>query len=274
MLRARIAAITRDRGEPLFVLGNGPSLRGIDLQAFNDAVTIGMNAAYRYWERVGWYPTHYCCLDEEVLRSHHQAIKSLLDERRVRTAFLTARILDFHPELVDDPRCMFLDCFHRPWYERRGRRLGLPFVDHPAFRSDNPSMVTTGAYAARYAIFLGHRRLYLLGIDCNYEETIDEARPVGGTTLQMTSTPSRNPNYFFDDYQRAGDRFNVPNPEAHDHDLHLPAMKLLRRSVVENELGVEIRNCSARSRLDTEGVFPFNDLRDALGRADARVGPR
>ena len=153
--------------ETAFVLGNGPSLRGVDLERLSGVPTIGMNAAYRHWERVGWYPTHYCCLDDELIASHHEAIAALLRDGLVATAFVTARILDFQPALRDDDRCVLFEELHRLSFDDRGRALGLSFVDHDAFRSAEPWKVTTGAYAVRYAVYLGYRRLYLLGIDCS-----------------------------------------------------------------------------------------------------------
>src|SRR5690606_27264732 len=59
-------------------------------------------------------------------------------------------------------------------------------------------------------INLGYRDIYLLGIDLNYVEQIPEAK-VDGRALEITDTPQCNPNYFFDDYQQKGDRYNPPN---------------------------------------------------------------
>lgn len=251
-------------GPAAFVLGNGPSLRDVDLTRLTGVTTIGMNSAYRYWERIDWHPTHYCCLDDELVATHHKAIWSLVTEGLVRSAFLTAGILDFHPELAGDQRCLFLDSIHEYWHGQRGQQFGLPFIEHPAFQTSAPTKVTTGAYAVRYAIFLGHTKLYLLGIDCNYVEVIEGARSAGGTALEMVETPGANPNYFFDDYQQAGDRYNVPNPDVHGGNLHLQSVAAVRDDVITAGIPVEIRTCSAASRLTAEGVLPYEDLDRAL----------
>ncbi len=254
-------------GGTAFVLGNGPSLRDVELSELSRVATIGMNAAYRAWERIDWYPTHYCCLDEELIATHHEAIRSLIDEGRVETAFLTARMLDFHPDLARHERCFYLDSFRAGgrWKERR-KKYDLPYSEEEAFQSSAPSKLTTGAYAVRYAIFLGYHRLYLLGIDCNYVELLPAARKVGDIALEMSATPDSNPNYFFDDYQQAGDRYNIPNPEVHGGNLHLQALEAVRDDVAERRLPVEIRNCARKSKLNSAGVFPFEDVDRALGR--------
>jgi hypothetical protein len=271
-LGVRAAALHRAAGRShmmgtAFVLGNGPSLKGVDLGRFAAVATIGMNAAYREWERVGWYPRHYCCLDEELIVTHHDAISSLIEEERVSSAFLTAGILEFHPELADNDRCFFLDSFRKAgrWRERRNK-FGLPYSEEEAFVTSAPSKVTTGGYAVRYAIFLGYRKLYLLGIDCNYVELIPSARQIGEIALEMVDTPDENPNYFFDDYQQQGDRYNIPNPGAHGGNLHVQALEAVRDDVIERGLPVEIRNCARKSKLVSEGVFPFEDLDVALGK--------
>jgi len=228
--------------------------------------TIGMNAAYRAWERLGWYPDHYCCLDEELVTSHHEAIRDLVTNGTVASAFLTGRILDFQPELAGHDGCVFLDSYREGprWRERR-EKYGVPKLSDAAFETSYPSKLTTGAYAVRRVISLGHREIYLLGIDCNYVELLPDAKEVGGIALEMGATPAENPNYFFDDYQQKGDRYNVPNPEVHGGNLHLQALEAVRDDVHERALPVEIHNCSVRSKLAAEGTFPFEDLDRALG---------
>ncbi len=253
------------RWDKAFVLGNGPSLRSVDLKRFVGVPTVGMNAAYRYWEKIGWYPTHYCCLDEELASTHHEAIAQLLDKGLVETAFLTGRVLEFRPDLAGDERCLFLDQFLDSLHEARGRRFGLPFLRHPAFLSSAPSKLTTGAYAVRYAIYLGYRAIYLAGIDCNYVEMVDGAKRRDGIALEMVETPSSNPNYFFDDYQQAGDRYNLPNPSVHGGNLHLQALEAVRDDAVNRRLPVEIVNCAPQSQLSVDGVFPYESLDRALG---------
>lgn len=246
------------------VLGNGPSLKGVHLPDLAGITTIGMNAAYRFWDRIGWYPTHYCCLDDELIATHHQHICRLVREGLVETAFATGSLLELHPELIEDPRFVFLDSFQPYWHATRGEGLGLARVDHPAFTSSSPSKITTGAYAVRYAIWLGFRRIYLHGIDCKYVEVIDGADRSDGHALRMGQTPSNNPNYFFDDYQIKGDRYNVPNPPQHGGNLHLQALEAVRDDIVSGGIAVEVSNCSSSSALSEEGVFPFVSLDRAL----------
>lgn len=229
------AARARLLADRAVVLGNGPSLQAVKLHELTDITTIGMNAAYRYWDRIDWYPTHYCCLDEELVATHRERIRQLVLEGLVETAFVTARLLEFYPELKADDRFFFIDSLFvdsprpHPWRDR-GRALGLHAVAHPVFGTGAPDKVTTGAYAVRYAMFLGFRDVYLAGIDCRYTEGLDEAESAGDT---------------------AGGN------------LHLQALEAVRDDIVRNGLAVEVFNSSPESLLSESGVFPFWQLAKA-----------
>jgi hypothetical protein len=244
----------------IIVIGNGPSLRGFDFAALNKVDTLGMNAAYRYWDRINWYPTHYCCLDSELIATHHQAIKRLVEEGQVKTAFLDGRFLEFFPDASKDKRYVFLDQFLLYWYQKRGAEFGLPFIESSIFQSAQPSKVTTGSYSVRYAIYLGYQRVALLGIDLQYIEQIPEAENTEGIQLVMKKTPSRNPNYFFDDYQQAGDKFQIPNPKVHNFDLHPTSFESLRDDILLKNLDVEVINCNLKSELHARGILPYKPL--------------
>ena len=240
----------------LFVLGNGPSLRGFDFAKFAGVKTLGMNAAYRYWRRIDWRPTHYCCLDDALIDTHAYAIKELIDEGRIESFFLTARILSYHPELKSDSRIRYLDEFVRHWYRVRGQGFGLKFSPHIAFKTASQSLLTTGAYSVRYAAMLGYESIRLLGVDLDYRP-IESTSSLGGTRLIIDSTPAENPNYFFSDYQQAGDEFNVPNPAEHGRELHLHAFISLRDDFIANRLPVRISTATSSSKLFSEAILPF-----------------
>lgn len=249
----------------MVVLGNGPSLRGFDFERLSGVHSLGMNAAYRYWDRIGWYPTHYCCLDPELIATHHAEIARLVREEQVETAFLNGAFLDHHPDAAGDDRYVFLDQFNPHWFEKRGKAHGLIFHDAEAFLSDAPSKITTGSHAVRYAAWLGYERITILGIDLRYVEVIPEARAEGELRLVMTETPAANPNYFFDDYQQAGDTYQVPNPAVHDGNLHLQAFEALRGDYAKRSGAPWLTNSNPRSLLQEKGVLPFAPIDEVLG---------
>ena len=229
----------------LFLLGNGPSLRGFDFHRLNAVSTIGMNVAYRHWDRIKWYPTYYCCMDTTVILSHADQINRLIeesDQNGIQKFFLRQNILEQYPHLQARDDVFFLE---------------VEWQNNPLLQA---RYITTGAQSALWGAFLGYSQIYLLGIDLNYVERIAGAKLVleGEIVLVMEETPSHNPNYFFDDYQQIGDRFNIPNhnPEYPTHTLSWQEVKdFLHKS------DVMINNCNLHSNLV---VFPYLSLDDAL----------
>ncbi|MBE9102928.1 sulfotransferase domain-containing protein [Vacuolonema iberomarrocanum] len=250
----------------IVVIGNGPSLRGFDFTTLSNVDALGMNAAYRYWDRINWYPTHYCCLDVELIATHHEAIRRLVEENQVKTAFLNESFLEFFPDAGKDKRYVFLNQFSRKWCDEVGSKYGIVWQEGNAFKSSQPGKVTTGAYSVRYAIHLGYKDIGLIGIDLKYVEQIPEATLKGGIQLVMEKTPDHNPNYFFDDYQQAGDRFQVPNPEVHNFDLHPVSFEVLRDDIVLRDFNVSVVNCNTRSELHARGTFPYTAIEDFIHR--------
>ena len=70
----------RNNASVLFILGNGPSLRGFDFSQLDTYDSIGMNAAYRHWDDSGFYPTYYTCFDTVVQESHQNEIRRLREQ--------------------------------------------------------------------------------------------------------------------------------------------------------------------------------------------------
>jgi len=227
--------------ETVFVLGNGPSLRDFDFSRLDGFDTIGMNAAYRHWDRIGWYPSIYACMDTVVIRSHAHEIERLIRERRsngIRLFFLRREILELCPGLENEPTVVFFED-----------------VQHSSSLLDT-GMITTGSLSALFGGFLGYRQIGLLGIDCDYVEQLPQAQSAGGNELVITKTPEHNPNYFFDDYQQQGDAYNIPNVHPGFHSRSWKAaLGLLEQA------GVRIVNCNAESKLR---AIPMADLGEVL----------
>ncbi len=238
--RARLAAavarrLDRDGAEqPLIVLGNGPSLASFKFDHLRGRDAIGMNAAYRHWRKIGWHPRYFACLDDVVGLSHRTEIAEMIERADALgiDAFLLRDnlIAALAPALRKSMRVLNFDALN-------GR--GGVMDCHP---------ITTGSHAALFGALLGYTQLILLGVDCTYVETIPGAQAREGLVLELVETPKQNPNYYFEDYQRAGDRYNVPNPVPN---LHLDCWRAAGARLLGR--GVAVWNAGEMSRVD---VFP------------------
>ena len=61
----------------IYILGNGKSLKDFDFEFLKDKQTVGTCLAFRYWEKIDWYPNHYVCVDYNVLKSNIESIKDV-----------------------------------------------------------------------------------------------------------------------------------------------------------------------------------------------------
>jgi len=104
----------------------------------------------------------------------------------------------------------------------------------------------TGANCCQTALCLGFKKIILVGVDCNYVEVVKEAKVInqGGTDrLQMAETPDDNPNYFFSDYNRKGDKYNIPRTNV----FMEPAWEAFSKFAEKNK--IDVVNCSSNSKL-------------------------
>lgn len=253
----------------ILILGNGPSLKKEYFPSFKNLPCLGMNAAYRYWQRIGWYPEVYCCLDDQVVLSHADAIAGMIEGSLCKHFLLHPNFLERYPTFANASGVYYLPQLMKGQKNADlCLRYGLDHIPQDQFLSTMPSKLTTGSYALRFASFLGYRHLGLVGIDARYTEIINEAKTLEGIVLEIDKSPKNNPNYFFDDYQIAGDRYNIPNPTVHQGNLHLQAFKVLRDDIVKYNFDVEVQVCTPESELYEETVFPYLPLEDFI------TGPR
>lgn len=223
----KFEGINPDR--PAIILGNGPSLRGFEFSNLNPFHVFGMNAAYRYWDEINWYPDYYSCLDTVVGLSHAEEIGRLIetsDETGIKLFLLRDNLVQ-----------SLGDCRHKEKvinFDQLRENIGTLQVDP----------ITTGSHTAAWAAVLGYRFIYLLGVDCNYQEVVAGAAKKGGYELEIVED-SDNPNYFFDGYQRKGDAYNLPNPFK---DLHLRSWRAVAETLVDSE--ATIRNANLESKVD------------------------
>ncbi len=220
------------------IMGNGPSAKLIDFNKLSDGrfVTVGMNAAYRYWDKINFRPTHYICMDVVVLMSHADRVYELINEGRIKKFFLRDQIKERYPDLAQNKRILWFNDVHKK--------------DNPVFNTD---FITTGSWAIRWMAYEGAASVILIGIDSNYVEVIQGARRIGDKSdhrLVIEKTPAYNPNYFFNDYQQAGDLYNIPNDPQKIRDgqlVHIEALRETKDDIKKAGNEIKIIDCSPLS---------------------------
>jgi len=236
-----IAIKATDMRKRLLIIGNGPSTRILAEAGFDripaDMDTFGTTAAFRYFERIGWWPTYYALADRKVVFHHRETFVRLLDDPKVTT------------------KRFFLS-----WKVSDNERLEL--IPHSS----------TGSFSLKKALELGYKEIFLIGMEGAYVEEILESRALteeeiserGFGVLNLSRaesklriierTPTHNPNYFFPGYQQEGDVYSLP--QAHTHQANWNSVRDLAQ-----EAGARVINLSPISRIE---AFERGDIREVF----------
>jgi len=217
------------------ILGNGPSLSTIELTSLSNYITIGMNAAYRYWEKINWFPTCYICCDYALYKTHHVKINEFIKNKTFQHIILMREFKQYNENIENIENVHLIDC----------KKVKSKYAT-----------LTTGSMA--YYFFhdiLNINYIYIAGIDCKYVDVLNESNLMTRETtdvtrkLQITEKVKANPNYFFDDYQEINDIYHIPN-----QDLHYQSWKVIKN------LKSNIKNICQISPLDLFDKCVLDDV--------------
>lgn len=231
--------------DALLIMGNGPSLAQLNDFHILDRYaidTIGMNSAYRYWEKLSWYPKYYCSFDHVVTECHSTNLVRMINDPSISIEkyFLLKRI-------CSSPKLQVVRI--------KQKKIGSFSTSFENFGYGGG----TGQCAAELGVCMGYKKLFLIGIDANYTEFIDECQEKiidGKKVLQIKKTPKKNLNYFFDDYQQEGDVYNIPQCEKY----HMAPWAKFAEFAKKNQ--IEVTNCGgAQSKIK---VFNRKTIYEAL----------
>jgi len=224
----------------LVVMGNGPSLKDVNFSDLNGLDTFGLNSAYRAYERINWWPTYHGCFDYIMTDNQQSDFVDLIKTKKIKKHFYIRNI-------SNEDNFQYINLM--PYGE--SKKINTKIEDFKNFNDNGNS----GANACSVGICLGYEKIILLGVDCNYVEKIPESSEVKSGVLSLKETPKENPNYWFPDYQRAGDIYNIPAGLS----FHMPTWNLLAYRACQ--VGVQIINCSPITNLRG---FKRMTLREAL----------
>jgi len=181
----------------IYVVGNGKSLKDFDFNFLKDKEWIGLCLAFRHWEELGFYPTHYVCVDSVVCKHQVETIKHMIKNNKCKSYLLCASIIEHFPSIRDFNNVYFIQQF-----KQQPKNVFRNLIDY-----------CSGTSAVCYAYVLGKKTIHMLGMDCDYVEFLPECVKQRNGTLKIIKTPTENPNYYFNSYQRKGDIYNPPNTE-------------------------------------------------------------
>jgi len=176
------------RGKRCFIIGNGPSLNGMDLSPLRNELTFGLNRIYLLFERLG-FPTTFLVTVNELV------------------------VAQCAGEIASAPAQKFVS-----WHARRHLRStsGITYlrsVSHPHFSVDPAAGVWEGAtvtyVAMQLAYHMGFEDVILIGVDHSFS--------TGGPPNAVVTSTGGDPNHFDPDYFGKGFRWQLPDLETSEY---------------------------------------------------------
>ena len=225
-------------GRRCFIMGNGPSLRKMDLSPLKNEITIGSNGIYKLFPRMGFHTTYLTMEDIaqcEDRRSDTKHIKGPIKIFALHNAYC----------VPPDDTTLFMNVYLHQDGEQK-------------FSEDCSTIVYLGSTITyinlQLAFHLGCNPVYLIGVDFNYGP-IEKKLDPGRITVTKEVLKDISQSHFDPQYHRVGSRFGIPHSDKQYRAF------LKARSVYE-ACGRRIINAGVNSRLDVFEKVEFADLFD------------
>ena len=160
-------------GETCFILGNGPSLRGVSNETLAKLPSFGTNGIF-----LKFLPTYYVTISEDFYKNHLEEIRRLKCEQK----FIGQNLADL---ITLEPNETVLNCA----WNLYGTTLGFHFPVPFRFSRNASKVVYTGGsvifICLQIAYWMGFSRVILLGVDHKFGFPRTEA-VYGGRRLKPT----------------------------------------------------------------------------------------
>lgn len=149
-------------GQRCFIVANGPSLRPEDLSMLYERgeITFAMNRIYNVFDKTNWRPTFYICEDELIAGGQQNKISAIVALEK----FIPIELKWWHNVEIDNA------CYFHINYDNN-RRMLHSFSTDCAHQVECRGTVTFTCM--QFAAYMGFSEIYLIGVDHNYQVTID-----------------------------------------------------------------------------------------------------
>ena len=154
------------KGERCFVVATGPSLTMEDLNALQNEYCFGMNSCILAFDKTDWRPDFFVIQDEYVYQKLETELTSI-SENELQTVWVS-QLINSKFNIPSHFNVFALHYLDHKMFHKRG---------YGSFRfSDNCYACIYDGYSVTFSIlqmacYMGFSEVYLLGCDCNYNQS-------------------------------------------------------------------------------------------------------
>ena len=213
-------------GERCFIVGNGPSLRKMDLTKLRNEFTLGMNRIYMLFPEMGYQTSLFLSVNDLVIEQCSKDIQKLAMPK-----FIAWRS---HKHLQNSPTMNFL----------------YTSYTGPKFSRDITGRLWEGATvtytALQVAYYLGFSTVILIGVDHNF---VTQGKPNVTVTSQ-----GDDPNHFSSAYFGKGFRWQLPDLQTSEKAYQMARVAFEKdgRKILDATIGGKLQ---VFEKVDYESLF-------------------
>lgn len=241
-------------GQRCFVMGNGPSLGKMDLSMLQNEIVFGCNNIFLLFDRIGWRPQYYTCVDSRVLPDRATEIDDMLKSNPAMRAFFPCIVEEhFGQRRRYGTRTILNPGQNRSFFHEV--QSSEKYLPASMFSPDADRYVvqpfTVAITMLQLAAYMGFSEIYLIGCDTTYHVPKTVTSDSGDATSDgaLVSTADDDPNHFDPSYFGKGRKWHDPRPEKMiEHYQHA--------KVALSGSGVQVFNATVGGALE---VFPRVD---------------
>ncbi len=226
------------QGKRCFLIGNGPSLTGADLDLLQDEYTFGTNMVYKIFDQTEWRPSYHCISDSIYASKLGQELS-----KKVKAPLFTTERT--YRRMRNKPfDTTYVHTLQSERYKVRGNIQAYCMVK-----------ATVLSLAAEMAFHMGFKEIYLLGVDCTNPHAKGGHFTDNYTTKEVAET----------DIHRIKTRMKASTLTtdqigAHIIDRSMEVYHLLDEYATKH--GIHIYNATRGGNLE---IFPRVKLEEVLG---------
>jgi len=205
-------------GKRCFIIGNGPSIKSMDLDLLADEYTFGLNRIYLLFDQMRFRPSYFVSVNDLVLEQ-------------------------FADEIVGLPMPKFINWNLRKHYPTEDStinyiKMGLGIQDK--FHHDITKPISSGGtvtyVAMQIAYWMGFEEVVLIGVDHNF---VDKGTP--NKTEVRTSEVDQN--HFHPNYFPKGSKWQLPDLQRSEiaYQLAKEAFEADGRRIIDATVGGKLQ---------------------------------
>lgn len=245
----------RYRGNRCFIMGNGPSLKRIDLEKLKNEYVWGMNRCYLLFDKISWRPQFYTAVDDLVVPDICEELNDMV-RQNLNTLFFFSDNFFYTKVIRDKPNIVWFR--HRGVDAKKGGDGYFSCKPSKYVRISNTVTLT----AMQLAVYMGFNPIILIGCDTKFvlpDNIITHGSVFDSGTGELisgyniTSTKDNDPNHFDPSYFGAKRKWHAPNVSGMINGYK-------NANIVCKRLGIEVTNATKGGKLEVFTRNDFNDL--------------